>query len=73
MHCSGSSQAWARGCWGHKSQAACSSDRDLPKHSAFQGVDLKKSKTQAAWKVSALRCFCWVLAGALVLLAKLSH
>ena len=53
--------------------SVCSSDGGLLKHGAFQGADLKKSKTQAALKVSALRRFHWVLAGALVLPAKLSH
>lgn len=51
----------------------CSLDGGLPKHGAFQGVDLKKSKTQAALEVPALRHFHRVLAGTLVLLAKLSH
>lgn len=61
------------GCWGHVCLSVCSSDGGLPRHGAFQGADLKKSKTQAALKVSALRRFHWVLAGALVPPAKLSH
>lgn len=63
----------ARGCWGHVCLSLCSLDGGLPKHGAFQGADLKKSKTQAARKVPALRHFHRVLAGTLALPAKLSH
>lgn len=63
----------ARGCWGHVCLSLCSLDGGLPKHGAFQGADLKKSKTQAARKVPALRRFHRVLAGTLALPAKLSH
>lgn len=61
------------GCWGHACLSVCSSDSGLPKHGTFQGIDLKKSKTQPALKVSALGCFHWVLAGAWVLPAMFSH
>lgn len=47
----------------------CSLDGGLHKHGTFQEADLKKSKTQ----VPALRHFHQVLAGTLVLPAKLSH
>lgn len=63
----------ARGCGAHVCLSLCSLDGGLPKHGAFQGADLKKSKTQAALKVPALRHSHWVLAGTLVLPAKLSH
>lgn len=63
----------AQGCWGHVCLSLCSLDGSLPKHGAFQEADLKKSKTQAALKVPPLRHFHQVLAGTLVLPAKLSH
>lgn len=71
LHHSSKTVTLAQGCWGHVCLSLCSLDGGLPKQGAFQEADLKKSKTQAALKVPPLRHFHQVLAGMLVLPAKL--
>lgn len=57
----------------HLCLSVCTWGCGLPQHRAFQGTDLKKHTSQAAWKGSAPRLFHWALADTPTLLAESSH